>query len=79
MLCLTDLAPGQHGRVTHIGLAPAEKQRLQELGLTIGAEVAVVRVAPLGDPIELKLRGYLLSLRKADAANIQIDDSEPTL
>ena len=43
-----------------------------EMGLTIGATIEVVRFAPLGDPMELKVRGFHLSLRKADAAGIQV-------
>ena len=46
--------------------------RLLEMGLTPGAEVAVVGTAPLGDPIELELRGYRLSLRRSEAARVEL-------
>ncbi len=76
MSTLAELAPGSRGRITAITLPPAERQRLLELGVTLGSEVNVVRVAPLGDPIEIKVRGYLLSLRKADAAQVTLDPIE---
>ena len=47
--------------------------RLLEMGLTPGVEVAVVGTAPLGDPVELELRGYRLSVRRSEAARVQID------
>ena len=50
----------------------AVKRRIMDMGITKGTEVLVRKVAPLGDPIEVKVRGYELSLRKADAAMIEI-------
>ena len=47
--------------------------RLLEMGLTPGVEVAVVGVAPLGDPLELEVRGYRLSVRRSEAARVEID------
>ncbi len=76
MTKLCNVAPGLRGRVVQINLDTAEKQRLQELGLTVGASISLVRTAPLGDPIEVTVRGYQLSLRKADAANVLIDVDE---
>jgi ferrous iron transport protein A len=48
------------------------QQRLLEMGLTIGTECTVMRYAPLGDPMELKVRGYFLSLRKSEAEGVQV-------
>jgi ferrous iron transport protein A len=50
----------------------AVKRRIMDMGITKGTEVLVRKVAPLGDPIEVKVRGYELSLRKADAAMIEV-------
>jgi Fe2+ transport system protein FeoA len=70
---LATLAIGARGRVTGFTLPPEHRQRLLEMGLTTGAEFEVVRFAPLGDPIEIKVRGYHLSLRKSEAAGVQIE------
>jgi Fe2+ transport system protein FeoA len=70
---LAALAIGTRGRITGFALPPEHRQRLLEMGLTTGAEFEVVRFAPLGDPIEIKVRGYHLSLRKAEAAGVQIE------
>jgi len=64
---------GQRGRVVGFDLPPEHRQRLLEMGLTVGAEFQVVRFAPLGDPIDIKVRGYHLSLRKHDAAGVRIE------
>lgn len=69
---LADLAVGERGRVEAIDGASSITQRLFEMGLTKGAEVSVVRFAPLGDPMEVKVRGYLLSLRKSDARAVRV-------
>ncbi len=63
---------GQRGRVVGFDLPPEHRQRLLEMGLTVGAEFQVIRFAPLGDPIDIKVRGYHLSLRKQDAAGVRI-------
>lgn len=67
---LSALPLGQKGRVLGFSLPPEQRQRLLEMGLTIGAQFEVVRFAPLGDPIDIKVRGYHLSLRKSDAAGV---------
>ena len=75
---LTDLRPGDLGRV--IGFAKGNagyRQKLLSMGLTPGTEFAVVRVAPLGDPVEIKVRGFALSLRKDEAATLRIEKSPP--
>lgn len=70
---LTDLMPGEGGRITSVG-GPAEvRHRLLEMGLTRGTVVHLVRVAPLGDPVELHVRGYRLSVRKSEAATVTIE------
>ncbi|MEA5083440.1 MAG: ferrous iron transport protein A [Lachnospiraceae bacterium] len=51
----------------------AVKRRIMDMGITKGAEIFVRKVAPLGDPIEVRVRGYELSLRKADAELIQVN------
>ncbi|MEY8402275.1 ferrous iron transport protein B [Oscillospiraceae bacterium 44-34] len=75
---LEDLSPGQSGTILSIGnKSGTVKRRLVDMGLTPGTEVRVTKIAPLGDPIEVSLRGYELSLRKADAS--QITMGEPRL
>lgn len=70
---LDKLRPGQSAVVIQIDGQGALKRRLVDMGLTPGVKVFVRKVAPLGDPIELNLRGYELSLRKEDAKNILIE------
>ncbi len=72
MTRLSDLAQGARGRVASIAGVDDISLRLLEMGLTPGAEVAVVGTAPLGDPIELELRGYRLSLRRSEAARVEV-------
>ncbi len=70
---LADLVAGGAGRVSGVEGSPGLVQRLQEMGLTPGVPVEVVRFAPLGDPMEIRVRGYLLSLRKADARGVRLE------
>lgn len=66
------MTPGQAGRVA--GIAPgALRARLLALGVTPGAQVRVVRAAPLGDPIEVEVRGARLSLRRAEAGAVEVE------
>jgi Fe2+ transport system protein FeoA len=69
---LSALEAGQRGKVVSVELPGSAKGRIMEMGLTVGATVEVVRFAPLGDPMELKVRGSHLSLRKAEAAGIRV-------
>ena len=70
-LTLNLLQPGQSGRITAIGgRIPTVKRRLVDMGLTPGTVVKVTKIAPLGDPLEVSLRGYEMSLRRADAAQM---------
>ena len=63
---------GQKGRVLGFNLPPEQRQRLLEMGLTVGAAFEVVRFAPLGDPMDIKVRGYHLSLRKSEASGVLV-------
>jgi ferrous iron transport protein A len=67
---LTTLRAGQRGVVLEIKLTPEDKGRLQELGLVSGTPLEVVRFALLDDPVEIKLRGYNLSLRRHEAEQV---------
>lgn len=77
MSTLADLPVGGRGVIARVDGAPGMAQRLQEMGLTAGTEVEVVRYAPLGDPLEVRLWGYLLSLRRADARLITLAAAGP--
>jgi ferrous iron transport protein A len=72
MTALDQLTVGQCGRVEEVLGADALVQRLMEMGLLEGAEVEVVGFAPLGDPMEVRLRDYRLSLRRNEAARIRV-------
>lgn len=71
-MTLKDLKPGQSGKVTSIGEKGPMRRRLMEMGVTPGIDIKLIKVAPLGDPIEVNIRGYELSLRKDEAAQIII-------
>jgi ferrous iron transport protein A len=71
-MTLRDLKPGQTGTVMSIGDKGPLKRRIMDMGITRGVSVKVVKVAPLGDPIEINIRGYELSIRKDEAAQIEI-------
>ncbi len=69
---LTQMRPGQRGVVVALGGTDGERLRLMELGLLPGTEVRFVRRAPLGDPMEVEVRGFHLSLRAREAAYIGV-------
>jgi DtxR family Mn-dependent transcriptional regulator len=69
---LDKLLPGQTARVTKIGGKGAIRRRLMDMGVTRGVEIKTVKVSPLGDPVEYRLRGYSLSLRKSEAEMIEV-------
>ena len=71
-MTLKDAKIGQKVTVTKIAGEGAVKRRIMDMGITKGAEVSVRKVAPLGDPIELTVRGYELSIRKGEAALIEV-------
>ncbi len=59
--------------MSSIGTTGAMKRRIMDMGVTPGVEIKVIKAAPLGDPIEVNVRGYELSLRKDEAAQIQVE------
>jgi ferrous iron transport protein A len=67
---LTSLAVGSGGTVSEIKVSAASKARLMEMGLLTGTRIELVRFAPMGDPVEIKVRGYHLTLRRSDAEQI---------
>jgi len=69
---LTSVAIGQAATVAEIKVSPASRSRLMEMGLLVGTRVELVRFAPLGDPVEIKVRGYNLTLRKNEAEQILV-------
>ena len=70
---LSDLSPGDRGRVTKLGGDPEALRRLMEMGMMRGTAVEVVRRAPLGDPLEVKVRGFMLTLRRSEAEHIEVE------
>ncbi len=73
MRTLRDIKVGKTVKVLKLTGEGAVKRRIMDMGITKGTEVYVRKVAPLGDPIELTVRGYELSIRKADAEMILVD------
>ena len=73
MTTLKDAKIGQTVRVKKLTGEGAVKRRIMDMGITKGVEVYIRKVAPLGDPIEVTVRGYELSLRKADAELIEVE------
>ncbi len=71
-MTLNELKVGEAGRVVRLVGEGAVKHRIMEMGLTKGALVAVRKIAPLGDPIEITVRGYELSIRKDEAAKVEV-------
>jgi len=71
-MTLDEVAVGDAVKIARLNGAGPVKRRIMDMGLTKGVEVAVRKVAPLGDPIELTVRGYELSIRKAEAATIEV-------
>ena len=69
---LSTLAAGLSATVTEIRVAPEHRGRLLEMGLLVGTPIELVRFAPLGDPVEIKVRGYHLTLRKHEAEQIWV-------
>lgn len=70
---LSDLPLGVASVIRHVGCDRRVARRLMELGLLPGTRIRVVRRAPMGDPIELRVRGFSLSIRKADAAAVVVE------
>lgn len=73
MKTLRDLKVGETATVVKLHGEGAVKRRIMDMGITKGVDVFVRKVAPLGDPVEVTVRGYELSLRKADAEMIEVE------
>lgn len=74
MRTLRDIKVGESGTVVKVYGEGAIRRRIMDMGITKGVTIYVRKVAPLGDPIEVKVRGYELSLRKEDAAQIEVKE-----
>ncbi|MGI5870048.1 MAG: DtxR family transcriptional regulator [Kiritimatiellia bacterium] len=74
---LSELKPGEKATIERVAGEGAVKRRIRDMGVTTGSLVEVVRVAPLGDPIDVKVKGYHLSLRKEEAADISVKRVAP--
>ena len=72
-MTLKDAQVGSTVKVVKIHGEGAYKRRIMDMGITRGAEIYVRKVAPLGDPVEITVRGYELSIRKGDAESIQVE------
>ncbi len=73
MNTLKDVKIGKKAKVVKLHGEGALKRRIMDMGITKGVEITVRKVAPLGDPLEITVRGYELSLRKADAEMIEVE------
>ncbi len=73
---LTSLKLGAAATVSHINLRPEQRGRLLEMGLLVGTPVQLVRFAPLGNPVEIKVRGYHLTLRRQEAEQILVQAAD---
>ena len=73
-MTLADLPVGQSGTIRAVGGEGVLRLRLLDMGLTPRTHVSVTKIAPMGDPMELRLRGYTLTLRKEDAQNIELEE-----
>ena len=74
MITLKELEVGCTGVIKKNETKGAIKQRFMDMGMTKGTEIKVIKIAPLGDPIEIEIRGYNLSIRKEDANKILIEE-----
>lgn len=73
MKTLKDIKVGDSTTVVKLNGQGAVKRRIMDMGITKGVRIDVCKVAPFGDPVEIKVRGYQLSLRKADAEMIEVE------
>lgn len=74
MTTLDELVQGKSAVVVRVGGTGELRRRLMDMGITRGVEIEVLKAAPMGDPIEYRLRGYHLSLRKAEARLIEVNE-----
>ncbi|MFI5294329.1 MAG: ferrous iron transport protein A [Thermodesulfovibrionales bacterium] len=70
---LAMLKPGENGRITKMGAVGPLKRRLMDMGVLTGEKIKVEKIAPLGDPIEVTIKNYNLSLRKKEAEGIEVE------
>jgi ferrous iron transport protein A len=70
---LSELEPQEKGRIVKVGGRRGIRRRLLDMGVVAGAEVEVQRVAPLGDPVEIRVKGYDLALRLEEASSIRVE------
>lgn len=75
---LADLGPSERGQIHTINGTDGISHRLAELGFTPGQTVEVIRLAPLGDPIQIRIRGFQLALRRQEAARVLLAFSDPS-
>lgn len=71
-IALADLVPGRWARVATVASIDGVSRRMMAMGLTPGTRIRVEKIAPLGDPLEIRLRGYSLLIRKSEAAHITV-------
>ena len=71
-MTLAQLIPGQTAKVKKVGGKGAVRRRLMDMGVINGTEIVMVKASPFGDPVEYKMRGYSLSLRKSEAQMIEV-------
>ncbi len=74
MKTLNEIAVGVHVRVVRLHGEGGVRRRMMDMGITKGADIVVRKIAPLGDPVEITLRGYELSIRKDEAALVEVED-----
>jgi len=77
LIRLSTLTPGSNAVVREFPKNGSAAVRLREMGLLVGTPLTLVRTAPLGDPIEIKVRGYFLTLRKSEADHILVERAVP--
>ncbi|MGV8082844.1 MAG: ferrous iron transport protein A [Coriobacteriia bacterium] len=70
---LAGLKPGDRARITQIGVTGPLKRRLMDMGILVGEPLTLTKIAPMGDPIEVSIKGYSLSLRKSEAEAIGVE------
>lgn len=76
-MTLNELPVGKAAVITKVGGAGALRCRLLDMGLIPKTKIVITKVAPMGDPIELRLRGYTLTIRIENAKNIEVKEGEP--
>ena len=74
-MTLADLKPGESGTIVKINVTGALKRRLMDMGVVGGTEIRVEKIAPMGDPIEVRIKSYALSLRRGEAKSIEVEDA----